>query len=96
MKLIVPLLLGGFCIFFFLEMLSGPWKWLDRLMGIDDHPDEEEIVKIQLDLLLDQEDLSVKNNRVVCNDCLREGCGFCLNDRVIKQAQALLDKRNEL
>lgn len=89
-------LLSIFCFLFLLEMTTGPWKWFDRLMGVDDHPSEKEIAQIQLNILLEQEDLSVKNDRVICNECLRESCGFCDNSRVIRQAQELLDKRNEL
>jgi hypothetical protein len=94
---IVAMLLGLGCFFFFLEMTTGPWKWLDRLTGWDDHPDEKEINAICLRLLLEQEDLSINiQNRVVCNECKRESCGFCTNGRVIRQAQELLDKRSEL
>jgi len=96
MTAIIPTLLSVFCFLFLLEMTTGPWKWWDRLRGIDDHPSEKEITQIQLNILLEQEDLSVKNDRVICNECQRESCGFCNNGRVIHQAQELLDKRNEL
>jgi len=96
MTAIIPTLLGIFCFLFLLEMMTGPWKWVDRLLGWDDHPNEKEITQIRLSILLEQEDLSVKNDRVICNECQRESCGFCNNGRVIHQAQELLDKRNEL
>lgn len=97
MTAIIPALLGTFCFLYLLEMVTGPWKWLDRLMGWDDHPSPKEINAIRLRLLLEQEDLSINvHNRVVCNECLRESCGFCNNGRVIHQAQELLDIRNEL
>ena len=93
----IPIVLGICCLIYFAELLTGPWKWLDRLMGWDDHPNEKEINGICLRLLLEQEDLSINiQNRVVCNECKRESCGFCTNGRVIRQAQELLDKRSEL
>jgi hypothetical protein len=96
MTAIIASLISVGCLFFFLEMTTGPWKWLDRLTGWDDHPSPKEINQIQLDILLNQEDLSVRGNRVICNECLRESCGFCLNGPVIRQAQELLDTRGEL
>lgn len=92
----IPILLGVVCLAYFAELLTGPWVWLDRLTDWDDHPSPAEITLIQLNLLLEQEDLSINNqNRVICNECQRESCGFCSNGRVIRQAQELLDKRNE-
>jgi hypothetical protein len=92
---IIPALLSVGCLVYFIELVSGPWKWLDRLMGIDDHPSPEEIDKIQLGILLEQNDISIRNGRVLCNECLRVSCGFCNNGKVIQEAQHLLDHINE-
>jgi hypothetical protein len=85
---IVSALLGVGCFLYFLELLTGPW--------FGDKTPPEEIYQIQLDLLLSQEDLSIKSNRVICNECQRESCGFCNNGEVIQQAQNLLDVINEV